>query len=97
MSYGLNTTLSVFQAFMHKNIQQYLKIVISVYINNILLYSQSMALFQHHVAEVLQRIREFHLYLKMEKCQFYQSETQFLGYNTSQQIYVLVSYSHIGF
>ncbi len=82
---------------MHKILQQYLKLFISVYINNILLYSQSMAQFQHHVAEVLQRIREFHLYLTMEKCQFYQSETQFLGNNTSQQVYVLVSYSYRGF
>ncbi len=41
-------------------------------------------MFCHHVAEVLQKLRKFHLYLKEEKYQFHQSKIQFLIYNISQ-------------
>jgi len=34
--------------------------------------------------EVLKKLREFNLILKAEKCQFHQSETEFLYYNISQ-------------
>ncbi len=45
------------------------------------IYSRSLAEHRHHVAEVLQRLREFHLFLKAGKCSFHQPSVQFLGYN----------------
>ncbi|KAK3545885.1 hypothetical protein QTP70_016604 [Hemibagrus guttatus] len=33
-----------------------------------------------HVKQVLHRLRHYHLYLKLEKCEFHQSTAQFLGY-----------------
>ncbi|XP_059355260.1 uncharacterized protein LOC132092842 [Carassius carassius] len=56
---------------------------ILVYIDDILIYSRSLAEHQRHVAEVLQRLRAFQLYLKAEKCSFHQPSVQFLGYNIS--------------
>ncbi|XP_059384607.1 uncharacterized protein LOC132118654 [Carassius carassius] len=41
----------------------------------------SLAEHHRHVAEVLQRLRAFHLYLKAEKFSFHQPSVQFLGYN----------------
>ncbi|KAL0168611.1 hypothetical protein M9458_036833, partial [Cirrhinus mrigala] len=35
---------------------------------------------RHHVAEVLQKLREHQLYLKAEKCSFHQPSIHFLGY-----------------
>ncbi len=35
----------------------------------------------HHVAEVLQRLHQYQLFLKAEKCSFHQSSVQFLGYH----------------
>ncbi|XDV29403.1 hypothetical protein PO909_032537 [Leuciscus waleckii] len=49
-----------------------------------LIYSRSLAEHHHHVAEVLQRLREHHLFLKSEKCSFHQPIVQFLGYNISE-------------
>ncbi|XP_048059771.1 uncharacterized mitochondrial protein AtMg00860-like [Megalobrama amblycephala] len=40
-----------------------------------------MAEHRHHVADVLKCLREFHLFLKAEKCSFRQPSVQFLGYN----------------
>jgi hypothetical protein len=42
-----------------------------------------MAEHRRHVAEVLQRLREYQLFLKAEKCTFHLPSVQFLGYNIS--------------
>ncbi len=80
MPYGLVNAPSVFQDFMHEVLREYLHRFVHVYIDDILIYSRSMAEHRHHVAEVLQRLREFHLFLKAEKCSFHQSSVHFLGY-----------------
>ncbi|XP_016354714.1 RNA-directed DNA polymerase homolog, partial [Sinocyclocheilus anshuiensis] len=80
MPYGLVNAPSVFQDFMHEVLQEYLHRSVLVYMDDMLIYSRSMAEHRHHVAEVLERLREFHLFLKAEKCSFHQSSVQFLGY-----------------
>ncbi|KAK3529945.1 hypothetical protein QTP86_009331 [Hemibagrus guttatus] len=72
MPYGLVNAPSVFQDFMHDSVL--------VYIDDILIYSWSMADHRRHVAEVLQHLRDYRLFLKAEKCVFHQSSVQFLGY-----------------
>ncbi len=81
MPYGLVNAPSIFQDFMHEVLWKYLHRFVLVYIDDILIYSRSMAKHRHHIAEVLKRLREFHLFLKAEKCSFHQPSVQFLGYN----------------
>ncbi len=81
MPYGLVNAPSVFQDFMHEVLREYLHRFVLVYIDDILIYSRSLAEHRHHIAEVLQRLRQFHLFLKAEKCSFHQSSVQFLGYH----------------
>ncbi len=40
---------------------------------------------RHHNTQVLQRLRQHHLYLKLEKCKFHHPTVQFLGYIISQE------------
>ncbi len=79
MPYGLVN--SVFQDFMHEVLREYLRRFVLVYIDDILIYSRSLAEHRHHVAEVLQRLRQLHLLLKPEKCSFHQPSVQFLDYH----------------
>ncbi|KAK3520955.1 hypothetical protein QTP86_002096 [Hemibagrus guttatus] len=79
MPYGLVNAPSVFQDFMHEVLRDFLHKFVLVYIDDILIYSRSMADHQRHVAEVLRRLRAYHLFLKAEKCLFHQSSV-FLGY-----------------
>ncbi|KAK3535068.1 hypothetical protein QTP70_003033 [Hemibagrus guttatus] len=65
---------------MHEVLLEFLQKSVLVYINDILIYSQSMAEHRPHVAEVLQCLRNYQLFLKAEKCVFHQSSIQFLGY-----------------
>ncbi len=80
MPYGLVNAPSVFQNFMHDVLREYLHRIVLVYIDDILIYSRSLAEHRHHVAGVLKHLREFHLFLKAEKCSFHQSSVHFLGY-----------------
>ncbi len=66
----------VFREFLHR--------FVIVYIDDILIYSQNLAEHHHHVKQVLQKLRQHHLYLKLEKCEFHRSTVQFLGYVISQ-------------
>uniref|UniRef100_A0A8C1RNS1 Gypsy retrotransposon integrase-like protein 1 n=1 Tax=Cyprinus carpio TaxID=7962 RepID=A0A8C1RNS1_CYPCA len=81
MPYGLVNAPSVFQDFIHEVLREFLHKFVLVYIDDILIYSRSLAEHRRHVAEVLQRLRAFQLYLKAEKCSFHQPSVQFLGYN----------------
>ncbi|KAK3548377.1 hypothetical protein QTP70_011697 [Hemibagrus guttatus] len=80
MPYGLVNAPSIFQDFMHEVLREFLHRSVLVYIDNILIYSRSMADHQRHVVEVLHCLRTYHLFLKAEKCVFHQSSVQFLGY-----------------
>ncbi|ROL51528.1 Transposon Tf2-9 polyprotein [Anabarilius grahami] len=80
MPYGLVNAPSVFQDFIHEVLREFLHRFVLVYIEDILIYSRSLAEHRHHVAEVLTRLRQFHLFLKADKCSFHQSSVQFLGY-----------------
>ncbi len=81
MPYGLVNAPSIFQDFLHEVLREYLHCQVLVYIDDILIYSQILAEHRHHVAEVLQRLLQLHLFLKAEKCSFHQPSVQFLGYH----------------
>ncbi|KAL0149180.1 hypothetical protein M9458_055514, partial [Cirrhinus mrigala] len=85
MPYGLVIAPSVFQNFIHEVLREFLHHFVIVYIDDILIYSRSETEHCHHVAEVLQKLREHQLYLKAEKCSFHLPSVQFLGYCIDHQ------------
>ncbi|XP_073675909.1 cilia- and flagella-associated protein 74 [Garra rufa] len=80
MPYGLANSPSVFQNFMNEIFRDYLHRFVIIYIDDILIYSRNLKEHQDHVRQVLQRLREYQLYLKLEKCEFHQPTISFLGY-----------------
>ncbi|XP_016411546.1 RNA-directed DNA polymerase homolog [Sinocyclocheilus rhinocerous] len=78
MPYSLSNSPSVFQCFMNEVFREFLHQFVIVYIDDILIYSRNLDKHRHHVTQVLQRLREHHRYLKLEKCEFHRSTVQFL-------------------
>lgn len=66
MPYGLVNATSVLQDFKHEVLRDFLYKFMLVYIDDIFVYSQSMTEQPQHVAEILQRLREYILFLKVE-------------------------------
>jgi hypothetical protein len=58
----------------------YLDKFVVVFIDDILIYSQSEEEHASHLKMVLQRLREHQLYAKLSKCEFWISEVLFLGH-----------------
>ncbi len=56
-----------------------------VYINDILVYNNSMEEHVEHLWKVFQRLREKKLYARFEKCEFGVTEVDFLGHKITQE------------
>ncbi|KAI2644394.1 Transposon Tf2-11 polyprotein [Labeo rohita] len=85
MSYGLSISPSIFQTFMNEMFREFLHRFVIVYIGDILIYSQNLAEHRQHVQQVLHKLHDHSLYLKLEKCEFHRSSVQFLGYVISAE------------
>ncbi|KAL0200273.1 hypothetical protein M9458_003460, partial [Cirrhinus mrigala] len=85
MPYGLSISPSIFQTFMNEVFRGFLHRFVIVYID-ILIYSRNMAEHRHHVQQVLHKLREHRLYLKLEKCEFHCPSVHFLGYISAEGV-----------
>ncbi|KAL0182333.1 hypothetical protein M9458_021708, partial [Cirrhinus mrigala] len=85
MPFGLANSPSYFQALVNEVFRDMLNRWVIVYIDDILIFSNSYAEHVQHVRSVLQRLIEHQLYAKEEKCQFHQESIAFLGYVISPE------------
>ncbi|KAI2644730.1 Transposon Tf2-6 polyprotein [Labeo rohita] len=85
MPFGLANSPSYFQAFVNDVFRDMLNRWVIVYIDDILIYSNTFADHVQHVRTVLQRLIQHKLYAKEEKCQFHQESVAFLGYMISPE------------
>ncbi|KAI2650216.1 Retrotransposon-like protein 1 [Labeo rohita] len=85
MPFGLVNSPSYFQAFVNDVFRDMLNRWVIVYMDDILVYSNSYAEHVQHVRSVLQRLVQHKLYAKEEKCQFHQESIAFLGYIISPE------------
>ncbi len=85
MPFGLSNSPSVFQAYINDVFRDMLNRWVIVYIDDILVFSDSLDNHIQHVRAVLQRLIEQQLYVKMEKCEFHQTQVSFLGYIISSE------------
>ena len=65
---------------MNQFFHEYLDKFMVVYLDDILVYSSTMELYEHHLQLVFEKLREHQLYVKMEKCAFAQQRINFLGH-----------------
>jgi hypothetical protein len=80
MSFGLTNALAFFMNLMNSVFMDYLDKFVVVFIDDILIYSQSEEEHVDHLKMVLQRLQEHQLYAKLSKCEFWIDEVLFLGH-----------------
>ena len=80
MPFGLTNAPATFQAYIEDCLWPYIDDFAVCYIDDILIYSTNEEEHEEPVQIVLERLREFGLYGKAEKCRFGVSEVGFLGY-----------------
>ena len=73
MSYGLVNAPSVFQAFVSEVLRDILNKFVTVYLDDILVYSTCYEDHVSHVRQVLRRLLDNRLFVKLENCEFHKS------------------------
>ena len=70
MTFGLTNALAAFMDLIHRVFQPYLDQFVVVFVDDILIYSQSKWEHEYHLRIVLQLLRDHQLYAKFSKCEF---------------------------
>ena len=83
MPFGFTNDPAAFMDLMHRVFQPYLDQFVIVFVDDILIYSQSELEHEYHLRIVLQLLRDHQLYAKFSKCEFWLTNVRFLGHVVS--------------
>ena len=79
MPFGLTNAPATFQRTMEMKFSDMIDYT-DIYVDDIVVYSESLEDHLVHLRKVLQRLREHQLFVKLKKCSFAQSEIEFVGF-----------------
>ena len=80
MPFGLTNAPTVFQQFINNIISDLLDVCVVIYLDNILIYSNSISEHHWHIKEVLKYLYKASFYAKTEKYEFHSELVEYLGY-----------------
>ena len=80
MPFGFTNAPTTFMDLMHRVFQPYLDQFVVVFVDDILIYSQSEEEHEDHLRVVLQLLRDHQLYTKFSQCDFWLIGVGFLGH-----------------
>lgn len=78
MPFGLTNAPASFQHFINDTLREYLDVFCTAYIDDILIYSNSLEDHRRQVKTVLHSLKNTGLLLKPEKCEFHVQKTKYL-------------------
>ena len=80
MLFGLTNALVTFQTLINNVLCEYLDIFVIAYLDNILIYLENPRDYVKYIQTVLEYFKKAKLRLRLEKCEFYKEEVNFLGF-----------------
>src|SRR6266436_512661 len=80
MPFGLTNAPAVFQQFTNEVLGNLLDVCVVGYLDDILIYSDSVEQHWDHVQEVLRQLQEAGLYANPKKCSFHTDTVEYLGF-----------------
>jgi hypothetical protein len=80
MSFGLKSAPSTFQSLMNKIFMGLLGTRCFVYLEDLILFGQTVQEHQEKLREILERLRQFSLKIQPDKCEFLKTELSYLGH-----------------
>ncbi|KAH0609353.1 uncharacterized protein H6S33_012839 [Morchella sextelata] len=79
MPFGLVNAPATFQDWINDILRPYLDQFVTAYLDDILIYSETLSEHKEHIQKVPKVLDENHVHLKPEKCEFMVQETKYLG------------------
>ena len=80
MSFDLTNASITFQIYINKALRGLVDIICIIYLNDILIFSEDSTKHRRHVQQVLERLRDFELYVNLKKCEFDIEKIEFLDF-----------------
>lgn len=80
MPFGLTNAPATFQHLVNTTFTDMLDTCVVAYLDDILIYSETLEQHQSHIRQVLARLRKARLYARPKKCSFYARSVEFLGF-----------------
>jgi hypothetical protein len=80
LPFGLTNAPATFMHLMHETFREYLDDFVLVFLDDILIFSKTLADHERHVRLVMDKLRAAKLYAKESKCEFFKTEVEFLGH-----------------
>ncbi len=78
--FGLANALVIFQLYINRALVGFINIYYIIYLDDIFIYFINPADYQRYIREILERLRNFKLYLKLFKCEFSVDRVEFLNF-----------------
>ena len=78
--FGLTNTPATFQSYINRTLINLIDIYYIIYLDDIFIYFTNPADHQRYIREILERLRNFKLYLKLFKCEFSVNRVEFLDF-----------------
>jgi hypothetical protein len=85
LPFGLTNAPGTFMHLMHETFREHLDDFVLVFLDDILIYSKTLADHEVHVRKVLEALRKSKLYAKESKCEFFKTEVEFLGHHVGRE------------
>jgi len=85
LPFGLSNAPATFMRLMNEILAPLLDVCVIVFIDDILIYSESEEEHAEHLRQVLELLRKHRLFAKLSKCLFFQEEVDFLGHIVSKK------------
>jgi hypothetical protein len=80
MPFGLANAPAAFQSYINATLWPYLDVFVIAYLDDIVVYSNTVEEYRKHVRTVLEALLKAGLYLKLHKCKFNAKEIGFVGF-----------------
>src|SRR6185312_14004965 len=84
MSFGLTNASAYFMYLMNSIFFEKLDVFVVIFIDDILIFSKTEEEHAEYIRIVLQKLRDYRLYAKFSKCEFWLKEVAFLGHILSE-------------
>jgi hypothetical protein len=85
MPFGLKNAPATFQRLMNNILYDYIGDFVEVYIDDIMIHSKNFEDHIIHVTQVLQKLREYNLVIKLKKSKFCEQQIEFLGHEIGKE------------
>ena len=80
MSFKLTNVSITFQIYINKALRKLIDIICVIYLNNILIFNKDSTKHRLHVQRILERFKNYELYINLKKCEFDIDEIDFLNF-----------------